>query len=410
MHRDIEVIHREKDKIDGLVIPAHILAHQTASTAVFVTSLPEHEYIIDPMTWMFQQTKEAWINESSGEVKLSLRKMCECYDSGILSAIEEIDDAESLDPSSLPPVSDLCKCVSAFQLSVIAKESGTSKAAKYLKRYKNTAATTPRALVPPYFGFQRAGDDWYKYSLRCANEMKATVGRFPVAPVVAFVASDLEANGLNRISNDYGEFSTVILWAGELAQASAQEEQIIAVRKLVRALRDRGVSVESLYGGYLLMLMHADGMKAISHGILYTEHKGFGTVPGGGGVPDRYYIPAFHEFRSLSQTDLILHKHRELICTCPVCENILNGNPDNFILFADNPELLRSHFLTVRRSEVNSLVATPVKQQLAELERIYGKYNASISNLPNPDSIVDTTRMKGLDYLRIWARALRPEI
>jgi hypothetical protein len=149
------------------------------------------------------------------------------------------------------------------------------------------------------------------------------------------------------------------------------------------------------------------GLDAISHGILYTEHKDLESVPGGGGAPDRYYIPTFHEFRSLSQTDLILHKHPELICPCEVCREVMKGNPDNIILFADNPDLLRRHFLSARRAEVLQMDRLSLSDQLDELDRTYANYHESISALPNPDAIVDPVPMRGLDYLWEWIRGMR---
>jgi len=401
MHRDIEVIHQEADKIDGQVIPAHILAHQTASTAVFVTSLPKKSYVIDPMTYLFQHLKEDWLNDA-GEVRISLRKMCEGYEAKILDAINVIADHVSLGPSDLPIAHELAECIVKFQLEVVARESSTSKAAKYLKRYGATAANIPRAIVPPYFTFSTVGDGWYQFSLECARSAQDIAKKHVVMPVVAFSPAQLSTAKMNKLVDDYGGFARVLLWPGDFVQTGVTGQDIDAVGRLVKGFVSRKVGVEFLYGGYLLMLTRFLGAEAVSHGILYTEHKGFGSVPGGGGVPDRYYIPSLHEFRSLSQTDLILHKHRDLMCSCDVCKNVMKGNPDKIILFADNPELLRSHFLAVRRQEADRLKAGSLKSELSELQHAYSKYHDSISNLPNPDSIVDTLRMRGLEYLRTW--------
>ena len=75
MHRDVQLIHHEKALIDGLVVPAHILAHQSASTSVFVASMHEKPYVIDPMTFVFQNAKEAHLNDAGG-MRLSIEKLC----------------------------------------------------------------------------------------------------------------------------------------------------------------------------------------------------------------------------------------------------------------------------------------------------------------------------------------------
>jgi hypothetical protein len=158
-----------------------------------------------------------------------------------------------------------------------------------------------------------------------------------------------------------------------------------------------------------MILSAFDGLTALSQGILYTQHKSRASTPGGGGVPERYYIPAIHEFRSLSQTDLILHKHPELICSCPVCRQNIGDDPDNIILYRDNPDLLRRHFLSVRRREADDIEHSSLAEEVAELRRVHAAYDESFRSLPNPDAFVQATPMQGLDYLLQWADAFADE-
>ena len=71
---------------DGLVVPAHILAHQSASTSVFVTSMHDKPYVIDPMTFVFQNPKEAHLNDA-GEIRPSIQKLCDAYDNSLAKRI-----------------------------------------------------------------------------------------------------------------------------------------------------------------------------------------------------------------------------------------------------------------------------------------------------------------------------------
>jgi hypothetical protein len=189
-------------------------------------------------------------------------------------------------------------------------------------------------------------------------------------------------------------------------QLAAQPLEIKVVRELVAALTEREIDVETLYGGYLLMLMAFDGLKGLSNGILYTQHKDYGGTPGAAVVPDRYYIPAFHEFRSLSQTDLILHRHPELICNCPICVGVMGKDPDRFIHFDDEPELLRKHFITVRRKEADDLRTAKLPNILTRLRATHTSYHKTVSALPNPDAFISSGPMKGLEYLLNWANGL----
>ena len=100
--------------------------------------------------------------------------------------------------------------------------------------------------------------------------------------------------------------------------------------------------------------------------------------------------------------------HPELICNCAVCSKELSGNPDNIIKYSDDPDLLRRHFLTVRKEEINSIESGKIDDLLAELDVTYNTYHPSISQLPNPDSMLPTATMQGLDYLQSWRDGISP--
>jgi hypothetical protein len=188
-------------------------------------------------------------------------------------------------------------------------------------------------------------------------------------------------------------------------QAVVRTDQIRRARELVQALSRAGAAVHTLYGGFLMMLMKTDGLQAISHGILYTQHKEAGLLPGGAPPPERYYIPRFHDFRSLSQANLILKQHPELAGGSPTADKLMGGDPDKIFLFSSKPELLRRHFLEARRAESKEVQSRAMPSILKDLRETKRKYNASVRQLPNPDATVSGGDMKGLDYLEEWAAA-----
>jgi hypothetical protein len=408
MHRDIQLIHEKVDFIDGMVIPAHILAYQAASTSVFVTSLPENTpYIIDPMTYIFQN-KRSLLAKDRENLRPSVKKMCDAYHDDIAKKVLALRADAVLQPGDYPRLPEMCDNIVKFQEKVVAEASGSSGASKYLKRYDRTEATLPRLIVPPYFRFSRVGDLWYQHSLECASHVAGLELSRPVAPIIFASKKALEGSGIDTIVKDYSTFNHVILWIDNYRHTTVTEEEIGLVRRLIHRLDEGGANVESLYGGYLLILSAHDGLDGISHGILYTESKSMELTPGSGGPPDRYYIPQFHEFRSMAQTDLIFHRHPELMCDCDVCRKTLAGNPDNIILYYDNPELLRGHFLSVRRSEADRIGSSSLAEEVAALRSTYATYHSSIVELPNPDAFVRASNMRGLDYLNEWANAFSP--
>lgn len=404
MHQDIELIHDEIAQIDGLVIPAHILAHTPSATSVFVSSIHDHSYYIDPMTFLLQSRKRTH-SGSSAQMRASVRKMCEGYNADLIGRLANLKPGQSFQARDFTEMDGFCEGVIAFQQEMVETNYGDSKAAKYLKRYGRTEVTQPRFLVPPYFCAAGRGDDWYDLSLNCANECIDLCDELPV-PIVSLPASSLNPETSNEIASDYAEFERVVIWLDNFNQIGVPPEDISAASNLIRTFSQNGTATEVLYGGYLFMLMHFDELEAISHGILYTQHKASDSSPGGGGVPDRYYIPKFHEFRSLSQTDLIIHQHPELMCDCEICSELLQDDPDNFILFRDEPELLKRHFLAVRKNEAETIVNSELEPLLRELRSTYNKYHESIRVLRNPDAVKSRGPMEGLQYLENWRRGL----
>ena len=152
MHSDIPIIHQEEGLLDGIVVPAHILAYQEAAVSVFVTSL-RIAYIIDPMTFMLQH-ESTW-GSTEDDLRPSVRRMCEDYYDGLLSDVTHGSggDPQPLEPERLD-MEALCDGVSSFQLRKVEESAKASTAEKYLERYQYRETKTPRLVLAPYFYFR----------------------------------------------------------------------------------------------------------------------------------------------------------------------------------------------------------------------------------------------------------------
>jgi hypothetical protein len=409
MHRDVGVIHQEINTLDGIVVPAHILAHQKPSTSAFITSLPANTaYIVDPATYRFQNARDRHLN-AADELRASTAKLCAEYHPDLTALVS---DHGLLRPELLPAPRELTENVIAFQLGAVADGTRRSAARKYLERYGRSSVRAPRAVLPPYFRFDAPGDSWYRYSLECAEVARQMSDGGPaVAPVIAAPWSAFREAPLLEILQDYREFDQLILWIDEFHEQFARPEQISAVRRAIIRLREHIDRVEALYGGYLLLMTAHDGLAGIGHGINYAQHKSFQiTGPGQGGISERYYIPGLRHFRSLSQTDLILHRFPELICQCSVCAETLGGDPDRIVQFFDDPELLRRHFLNARREEADRMLDSSRGREAEELRGIHNTYHDAIRALPNPDAVVSGANMQGLDFLLSWADGIEADV
>ena len=92
--------------------------------------------------------------------------------------------------------------------------------------------------------------------------------------------------------------------------------------------------------------------------------------------------------------------------SCDICKKYLAGNPDNIINYADNPELLRRHFLKVRKKEASDIEDIEKSEIVKQLYSTYNRYDQSFRDLPNPDAFVSGTMMQGLEYLKSWAMGI----
>lgn len=405
MHRDIPVIHRELDTLDGLFVPAHILAHQKPSTSAFLTSLPaDTAYLVDPVTYRFQNSRDKHLNAAE-ELRLSTAKLCAEYHEDLAGLVLEHGE---LTPDLLPTAAELTEGALRFQRTAVEEGSGKSAARKYLERYDRSRLRAPRALVPPYFRFEAPGDSWYRYSLDCAAEAARTVEvDETVMPVVAGPLTAFREAPLIQILQDYRDFDHIALWIDDFHENFARAGQVVVARNAIRRFHDQTQRVETLYGGYLLLLSEHDGLASIGHGILYTQHKSYQiSAPGDGGAAERYYIPRLRQFRSLSQTDLILHRFPELICDCPVCQAAMGQDPDRIVNFFDDTDLLRRHFLQVRRNEADLVRQRTLEEEAQDLRQVYARYHDALRVLPNPDAIVSGATMQGLGFLLEWAEGI----
>lgn len=405
MHRDIQTIHDAVENLNGLIVPAHILAHQPPSTSAFVTSLAPHiPYLIDPVTYRLQSPREKHLNRAGDDLRASTRKLAEAYHPSLSDLLLH---SPTVTADLLPSPSELVPRVLAFQREFIAAGSRRSAAKKYLDRYTDSAVVMPRSLVPPYFFSEYPGDPWYQYSLDSARTAAAEVGAADVTPVVFVPLEALKPATLRQIDADYREFPHLYLWVENYHENFAVAREIALVRKAIQTLKRRRERVEALYGGYLLLLAEHDGLTSVAHGILYTQHKSRDiSGAGDGGAAERYYIPGIRQFRSLSQSDLILHKHPELICPCHVCAANLRGDPNRIVVYADNPHLLREHFLAARALEARDVSTRSLFDEAARLRKAHTRYDASIRALPNPDAFISGGGMKGLDFLLQWAEGI----
>ena len=236
MQRDKEIIRDLADKINGLVIPAHILAYQAAPTSVFVASFKNMPYIIDPMTFLLQNSKENIVSDS-GELRRSIGKMCNEYHPRLSGLLSSLSAGGRMPPGSIPDQQELCENIYKTQTESIAKKSRTKKAEKYIKRYGRGTLTLPRFVVSPYFYFDSTDNPWYGLSLELANIMKdiceSKSESLESGVILYLLADNLNEAMISRISSDYASFRHILVWLDNFNEAGVSIDNIEKSRNLL---------------------------------------------------------------------------------------------------------------------------------------------------------------------------------
>jgi hypothetical protein len=284
-------------------------------------------------------------------------------------------------------------------------------------RYIQEAASTdegPCWYVAPYFYFRDPCDPWYKACLRAQSAAREACPEAPkLLPVVFTDASTLaDKPSREQLLGDYGTWPSpaLVLWVDNLRQSDATPSAVRALRGFCRDLLDRyDKRVLLLYGGFMPLLLAGSGVAGVCHGLFYGEHKARVGVPPAGPPPDRYYVPHFHDFRMMSHAIRIMQEAPEatdLVCHCPVCEPLLQGDPARLPLMWESGALKR-HFLHVRKTEKEHIPSQPLEAHVVALRETYARYHKLVAAIPNPESESEPAPLlPGLEYLKTWADGL----
>ncbi len=410
---------------DAIVIPAHILAFFHEALPAFLYGL-EKPYIVDPMTYMYQSVRS--YSDEWG-TRRSARKLAEAYGGEFARMVAEAAESHGTDVQGegrsaegsgeqrtlrlLNPENILASlgrgCV-VFQDEVVA-----DVVRRLVGRYVAVSRTlpTPAVLLAPYFYFKSVRDPWYAacVTLQGAALDEAQRRGTQILPVICTQVACLEeAFQREALLADCGRWpaDVVVLWLNGFSQSGAQEPQIRALADFVGELHaQHKKQTLMLYGGYMCMLMTGNGLAGVSHGMLYGEHKEVRRLPPGGPPPDRYYFPLFHDFRKMSHAVRIMQEVDspvDLMCECPICSEVLAGDPRNLPLMWRTAALKR-HFLQARNNEKEATRGTALPEALDALRVTYERYNDTVRAIPNPDTR-DLQFLPDLEYLRKWATAL----
>lgn len=390
---------------DGLVIPANILLYQYKSTPAIIYHINK-PYFIDPMSYLFAHPFNRFKKriEKGETFKPSFDKLLKGYGmdtTELLTLDAPLTDILSNSDELLKIFVDNCIY---FQLNQV--KTVISEASEFIE-VENLEKLDPIFLVPPYFLY-KANDKVSELNLKILEYCKQKTEEwgnpsiFPMVFIDQETLTDKYISDLSAQLNNLG-FDGYCIWIQNFDERIVQKNQISSVIKLVKALSQDGAKqIVSLFGGFFSLLLNKFGLNAVCHGLLYSEHKSINssTDQTSGPAPVRYYISGVHQFLTLEKALPVLRKRNDLICDCPICQRVIQGNPENVFNFNKEENLAIMHFLYRRYEEKQMASKQDLDGVISYLEFLYA-INEDLNQITDKDKSI-----MSVDSLKNWKNAI----
>jgi hypothetical protein len=206
-------------------------------------------------------------------------------------------------------------------------------------------------------------------------------------------------------------FPGYCLWIAGFDERFATREEAVALVETVKKLAAGGAQVVMLFGGFFSLLLKKFGLSCVSHGLAYSESRALEASASqtSGPAPVRYYVLELHRFLTLEDSLLVLRERPELLCSCPVCRRVLQGDPERVTLFSGQEELAEMHFLHTRQLERRMIANSSLDELVAQLEwarTLVLGIDKIMKPVSRDGQVAGERPILSLDYLKNWKEAL----
>lgn len=306
------------DAYDGLLVPGTIAAVQRQGTGGFVLSMSTdgRPYVIDPRFPLFQQAA------NPKKVKASHEKLSEILHDPALISYEKPRPEEFTEERLRKLATAWVEFNGSYGVNHVEK---FDKYAKRLQRDEaptKQAAKNPTFVFPLYFVVSGPDDPWWPKSERfweITNELVSD-------KAVRVVATD-GPFGLAATLSEVSE-QRVAIWASGLDEMSSSSDALAAYGAAVSDAATNGKELFALYGGYFHVMLRARGLRGISHGIGFGEHRDWKSLDSSGAPPPRFYLPRAHRYIPQDLAQTLWEYDRDITsCDCNECEIVRESGP-----------------------------------------------------------------------------------
>jgi hypothetical protein len=389
------------DCYDGFVINAHILEHNASAFSALSTKLGKPFFTI-PDTHAFQLAPPYVFFDEKGRIRSSWEKLAKNYGpliKIILTQQRNLDITDFLSPTGSweQALYDLVANVMTFQ------KRRVPAAVKGLARFFDIPVEEPKIatyLVAPYFYFTSVNDPWYKISLEMTRESLKYKGDHKLFAVLCMSRSILLSDeAMSTILDDYSKLKLdgFLLWICNFREDHEPTPLLLGFRRLVSLLKSLNKKIVNLHGGFYSLVLHHFGLDGFAAGVCYKESADpteFPTGgPAGGPVP-KYYIQGIKVKMDKIEAALAISDLSSLRCSCDICREQTDYMLDIATPDTVSRELMRRHFLMVRKQEKENIAKSSLKHVIRELKDAYNTFESRADIVP-------------IEHLKRWIEAAK---
>jgi hypothetical protein len=384
-------LERTINTYDSLIINGNSAAFVSRAIAKFVVerflNKPEKGFIIDPITYAFQQNVELLKKKSkTGElvIKKSIIKLIGKY--GYPVDVDKVNKEIPVKPHDFSDpniMREFCHNVLNFQYSIIDDYISDNELKKYLK-YANRIYPEqfhPKLLIAPYFYLNPNDtdfDNWLDLNIQFLNlSIKQTKESFNRLPVFGHIVINkdilFDKNYIKKIAEKYSQCDCtgINFWVDGFDEHEDNQNILSGFIDFLHELK--GKPIYNMYGSFFSILLTHNTinlLSGVSHGMEYGEKRE--VYPVGGGLPlSKYYYLPLHQRKEFAQAYLLLEhdnildkdledwgntdKYYAEICNCPKCKNIMENSMINFAKFASTEDYeVKYKHNTIRRKKASA--------------------------------------------------------
>lgn len=388
---DKRLVEQSQDSFDVLALQANLAI--SAPQALASWSALDKPFWIDPIVYAFaaaptylmsEQKVERGRPETTLRYKRTFESLAQMYGEPFSAAVEE---QRSLTPADCAgaDLHALTQRVLDWQRTILQPPQEDTK-------YGLEERLEPVLLTVPFFPLQAPGSNneppWLQINLELAAAARELVDPDRLA-LGLLVETDLfgDWRRFEQILETYLGLGIKDIWFwisdnDEIEMPLPRAKRIVDT---VRRAERRHARVHMGFGGAFSSLLLSRGLQSVAHGVNYWENKHWEPLAGGGLPTARYLYPPLGQrlpvpeaaaaFEPLVSDASDFH---ELVCRCPTCRQVINGDIANFALFGevqvrhrrtrfgtsqyDAPtaaalELTKRHYLQAKGIEVETAIA-----------------------------------------------------